>query len=116
MIHEYSESIPEDFKVSVAAVHPFTNYPVCPKCGYNLGAGIKPFAIFKLAQGECACGYAYCAGGLNSQAQMPTLNIATGQLGTAPVNVPCFGIFTEHLHMSCNRCRFNWLMAVKGGK
>jgi len=44
------------------------------------------------------------------------MNILNGQMGVLPVNVPCFGIFHEHIHLTCGRCRFDWLMNCKGGK
>jgi ribosomal protein L37E len=37
-------------------------------------------------------------------------------MGIGSVQVPCFGIVDEHLHIKCARCGFDWLMAVKGGK
>ncbi len=113
MIHEYAESIPDEFKVSVQPVYPFTNYPTCPKCNHNLGAQIWGVRRLLWAKGNAAQNYAFCKGSQREQVTVPTMNILNGEMGVAPVNVPCFGIFHEHLHLTCGRCRFDWLMACK---
>ena len=116
MIQEYAESIPDDFKVSVATVHPFTNFPTCPKCNGSLGAHIPILRRLFAAWGRAAQNLAYCRGSQNSQVHVPTMNLLNGQMGVSPVNVPCFGIFEEHLHVTCAKCQFAWLMSCKGGK
>ena len=116
MIREYADHIPEDYRVSVPVVHPWTRYPECRACGHVLGAHIWGIRRLFWAKGNAAQSYAYCRGDHNSQEQVPTINIATGQFGTAPVNVPCFGIIEEHIHLGCGRCGFDWLMACKGKK
>ena len=116
MIFEHHEDIPDEFRVSVQPVHPWTRYPECPKCGHTLGAHIWGIRRLFWAKGNAAQNYAWCKGDRNSQAHMPTINIATGEVGTAPVNVPCFGIIEEHLHLRCGRCGFEWLMDCKTKK
>ncbi len=116
MIHEYAEAVPDDYKVSVPAVHAYVRYPVCPKCGGTLGAGLFIVRRLLLAFGRCAQQYAWCRGDQNSQVQMPTIDIVTGQLGTVPMSIPCFGVYKEHIHCTCGRCGFMWLMDCKGGE
>ena len=116
MIQEYAESIPDDFKVSVATVYPWVRFPTCPKCDFSLALGVPLIRLIVLANGSLAQSYAYCAGDQDSQIRVPTLNISTGEQGIGGVKVPCFGIVHEHLHLKCARCSFRWLMNVKGGK
>ena len=116
MIHEHHEDIPDEFRVSVQPVHPFTDYPTCPKCNGSLGAHIPILRRLFAAWGRAAQNMAYCKGSQNSEVHVPTINILNGQMGVSPVNVPCFGIFHEHIHLTCGRCRFDWLMNCKGGK
>ena len=116
MIREYQEHIPDNFTVSAPAVVPWTRFPSCPKCGHTMGAGIWLLAVWRAARGECAQNYVYCAGDQNSTLKVPGLNLETGGMKVMDIRVPCFGVFTEHLHLGCGRCRFGWLMACKGGK
>ena len=116
MIQEHHEHIPDDYMVSVQPVHPWTRYPECPKCGHSLGAKVPVLRRLYLAHGAASQGYAYCKGDQNSQAQMPTLNLTNGEVGVRSINVPCFGIIHEHLHLTCARCRFDWLMECKTRK
>ena len=116
MIYENHEQIDEDFKVSVQIVHPFTAYPTCPKCNGSLGAHVPILRRIMAAWGRAAQGLAYCRGSQNSPVHVPTMNLLNGQMGVSPVNVPCFGIFEEHLHVTCAKCQFQWLMNCKGGK
>lgn len=114
MIVEHHEDIPDEYRVSVPTVHPWTAYPVCEKCGGSLGAGLPVVRRLMAAFGRSAQSYGYCKGDQNSQVQVPAMNIATGNLGVMPVNVPCFGVYKEHLHCKCGWCGFDWLMEVKG--
>jgi hypothetical protein len=116
MITEHHEHIPDDYMVSVQPVHPWTLCPRCPKCGHGLGVGIPLTQFLLNAFGCCSQTYAYCKGSQDSRARVPTLNIANGEMGVGLINIPCFGIFHEHLHLACNRCRFDWLMECKTRK
>ena len=113
MIREYAENIPDDFTVSVPVVKPWVPFPVCEKCGGILGAGIPILRRLMAAWGRCGQSYAFCKGDHNSQVQMPTMNLMTGEMGSTPVKVPCFGIIEPHLHIACGRCQFSWLMSCK---
>ena len=115
MIREHHQDIPDDFRVSVPTVHPWARFPECTKCGASIGHGVRFVGVLLAAWGRSAQSYAYCKGDQNSQVQMPTLNVQTGELGTRPLAIPCFGIVEEHLHIHCGRCGFDWLMQCKGG-
>jgi len=116
MIQEHHDHIDDDFRVSVPVVHPWTRYPVCQKCNASIGDGVRILRRLLAAWGRCSHNTAWCRGDQNSQVKVPTLNIGTGEMGFGSVQVPCFGIVDEHLHIKCARCGFDWLMAVKGGK
>jgi hypothetical protein len=115
MITEHHEHIPDDFRVSVAEVSPWSRFPACPKCGYALGAGYRFLRCLAAVLGLNAQTYAYCKGDQNSTVRQPALNLATGELGAHEIRVPCFGLIDEHLHLKCGRCDFRWLMQCKPG-
>ncbi len=116
MIHEHHQHIPEEYKVSAPTVAPWTRFPVCPKCAHTVGAGIFLLALWHSSQGECAQNFIYCPGDHNSTVQAANINPFTGEVKPTEIKIPCFGVFTEHLHLGCGRCKFTWLMACKGGK
>jgi hypothetical protein len=114
MIHEHHAPVAEETSVRLPEVKPWVRFPVCPKCGGSLGAGIWLLALWRSSRGESAQSYVYCKGDCNSTVQVPGLNVQTGQMGPLELKVPCFGIFSEHIHVECGRCHFAWLMACKG--
>lgn len=116
MIREHHHPVPEESTVSLPSVVPWTRLPSCPKCGGSLGNGLWIVGLILASLGRSSQNYAYCRGDCNSTVQMPGLNIATGEMGPMEMKTACFGVFHEHLHLACGRCRFAWLMATKGGK
>lgn len=116
MIQEYADAVPDDFKVSVLAVHSFTYYPTCAKCGLTLGAHPWGLRRILMAKDKGAHNYFYCRGDLNSTSKAIGMQFgAEGpQIVAQDFPVACFGIIHEHIHLNCTRCGFNWLMAVKG--
>jgi len=116
MITEHHEHIPDDYMVSVQPVRPWTRYPECPKCGGSLGYGVRVVGVLLGALGRCAQNYVYCKGDQNSTAMVPAFDPAKQEINFAHIKIPCFGIIQEHLHLSCSRCSFQWLMECKTGK
>jgi hypothetical protein len=106
----------DEQRISVQPLAPWARFPVCPKCGYSLGAGYWLTAVWRLTKGECAQRMQFCVGGMDSQMSIPGFNIEKMEPAVAQVPTLCFGIFHEHLHMQCGRCSYRWLMAVKGEK
>jgi hypothetical protein len=90
----------------VMVVSPFERRPRCAKCGHRvtwldrLRAGVVS-----------AFNYTYCEGSLDS-----TVNIRTPFGGRAELSTTCFGVFEEHLHLTCHRCGHHTLMATVKGK
>jgi hypothetical protein len=107
---------PGEDSIALPTVQAYARFPICPKCGYQLGAGIRFMALWRLAKGENAQRYLYCKGDCNSTVQVPGLNLQTGEMRGIDMPIPCFGVFQEHLHCACGRCGFGWLMDVKGSK
>lgn len=85
--------------ISVMLVHPYRARPVCPKCNW----GITVYD--RIRHGDrSAQQYSFCKGGLDSRQKVVTM------FGEREMQVSCFGIFDEHIHLQCNRCSFHWLM------
>jgi hypothetical protein len=98
-------------------VAPWTAFPVCLKCGHQLGAGMRLVRWFYLAKGASAHRIAWCRGDQNSTVGVTEMRFGSegAQMSVEQVNVLCFGVIEEHLHVVCGRCSYSWLMAVKEG-
>ena len=94
-------------------VKPWTQSPACEKCGHALGAGDPAAAQRALRRGDYAQEVIYCHGSRDSTMKLPAMNSDTMTPGLVNAPVACFGIFEEHLHVRCVRCKFCWLMACK---
>lgn len=95
-----------DLDLTVMPLHRYHPRPACEKCGLRvtLWDAIR-------SGGTSASNWVYCKGSLDSTVEVTPLFQKTRE-----VKVPCFGVFVEHLHLTCNRCNWSWLMATKGNK
>jgi hypothetical protein len=113
MIREHHS--PDADHIALPLLMPWMRYPVCEKCGYQLGNGMLLLRALALAKGKSSQAYCYCAGDMNSTIPVPGMHIERGEATPKMVDVPvhCFGVYQEHLHLRCGRCGWQWLMAVK---
>ena len=98
------------------AIRPWEQFPACQKCGHMLGGGDLAAAHKAARRGDCAQEMVYCHGSRDSTMKLPAINFETMLPGLVNTPVACFGIFEEHLHLRCARCKFCWLMACKGNQ
>lgn len=105
----------EEALASVPKLAPFTRFPVCPKCAYELGAGVPLLRWWFAARGNSAQAFSYCKGGSDENFQIPGMQMTAEGPRLTAVNMPtlCFGVYEEHIHCKCGRCDFFWLMAVR---
>lgn len=96
-----------DLKMEVMELKPFEAWPTCQKCGLH----VTLMDRVRSSNGVASANYSYCAGSLDS-----TVNVSLPFGGKAEMSTSCFGVFEEHLHLTCNRCGFRWLMATRKGK
>lgn len=102
-----TETVTDDaIEMKVMPLHPFENRPTCEKCGLHIN-----IADMIRYSGTSSAKWTYCEGSLDS-----TIEISGLFQKPRDVKVPCFGVFVEHLHLTCNRCNWSWLMATKGNK
>lgn len=95
-----------DLQMKVMAVKPFERRPRCEKCG------LRVTLLDKLRSGGVAgANYTYCQGSLDSTA---TVHLPFG--GKTELSTTCFGVFEEHLHLTCHRCGHHSLMATRPPK
>lgn len=95
-----------DLQMKVMAVKPYEQRPTCEKCG------LRVTVLDRLRSGGIAgANYHYCPGSLDS-----TVNVHLPFGGKTEMSTSCFGIFEEHLHLTCHRCGHHSLMATMKGK
>jgi hypothetical protein len=95
-----------DLEITVMPVHRYEARPACEKCG------LRVTLVDEIRQvGASAATWVYCKGSMDSTVEVNRLLV-----GKTEVKTSCFGVFVEHLHLSCHRCGWHWLMATKGGK
>ena len=112
MIHEHHAPAAGDDRVALPAVAPWELNPECPRCGHALHPWFLEWLL--LAAGKAAHQFCYCVGDQDSKVKVPGIDLRNMQPGVAEIQTLCFGVYTEHLHVMCQRCSFRWLMACKG--
>ena len=101
-------AIPEsETIIRVPKVFAYSATPSCVKCGHSASWPLR-LALFLLGRGVHS--YAYCPGDRNSK------EVYSGGMFQIESPNTCFGIIPEHLHVSCGRCRYSWIMEVRPRK
>ncbi len=108
-VYPYKAPLETDASVKVPPVHPWERFPTCPKCNSSLGDNVPGFRTLFAAFGWRAQSFAWCKGDHDSTMKHQA-NVMGGIQIQVEAPVECFGIFIEHLHVVCGKCRYRWLM------
>lgn len=103
-------------RISVPLVHPYDRMPTCEKCGHSLRSMGYLFGLVMVAKGASSQVYNFCAGDLNSTANIEIHTPFSEAPKQITLPITCFGVFVPHLHLKCGRCGYHWLMATKDAK
>lgn len=97
-----------DIRLAVQ-VEPFDPDPTCPKCANEQPSWLLNFA--REIRGQSTLGtssLSFCPG--SKPLTQAVGGIQAALTGTTEIEHACAGVETGHLHVSCGRCGYRWLM------